>query len=151
MAKRLRSDSADRGAAMVEFTLVLVLFLSLIFALVQYGWAFYQKQEGSFAAREGARQAAVGTLTAAQICRLVNSKVSTSDVVRVTVSGAVPGTPPVVGEEITVNTSFAATRFNLPFIPFPANLQLTETAKTRTEDVKAGTSTYLGTTQTCSD
>jgi Flp pilus assembly protein TadG len=56
--RRLRKDRED-GAALVEFAVVLPLFILLIFGVMETGWFFAQNIEVRNAAREGARLAAV--------------------------------------------------------------------------------------------
>ena len=56
-AKRARSD---RGAALVEFAIVLPLFLMLILAAIDWGWFFVVRDAAANAAREGARARVVG-------------------------------------------------------------------------------------------
>lgn len=59
--KRLfkRFRDTETGQALVEFTLILPIFLLLLFALVDFGRAFYSWLIVTNAAREGARVAAV--------------------------------------------------------------------------------------------
>ena len=60
--KAVRSRVGDRGAAAVEFALVLPLLLILIFAIIDFGRMLNAKITLTEAAREGARAAAlVGT------------------------------------------------------------------------------------------
>lgn len=49
----------ERGAAMVEFALVLPIFLALLFGIISYGWMLSYRQSISQAAAEGARVLAV--------------------------------------------------------------------------------------------
>lgn len=56
--RRFRRDS-DKGQTLVEFALVLPVFLMLMFGLVDFGRGFYSWQLITNAAREGARVAAV--------------------------------------------------------------------------------------------
>jgi Flp pilus assembly protein TadG len=49
----------DRGAALVEFAVVVPLFLLLVFGVIEAGWFFAQEVELRNAAREGARLAVV--------------------------------------------------------------------------------------------
>jgi Flp pilus assembly protein TadG len=57
IVRKLRKTEA--GQALVEFTLILPLFLILLFAIVDFGRGFYTWVLVTNAAREGARMAAV--------------------------------------------------------------------------------------------
>jgi Flp pilus assembly protein TadG len=52
-------NTGERGQALVEFSLILPIFLLMIFALVDFGRMFFSWQIVTNAAREGARAAAV--------------------------------------------------------------------------------------------
>lgn len=54
-----RRTSTERGAAAVEFALVMPLLLLLVFGIIQYGYILSFRQALSQAAAEGARAAAV--------------------------------------------------------------------------------------------
>ena len=56
---RLFRRDRERGAAVVEFAVVLPLFLVLVFGVMEAGWLFAQQIEVRNAAREGARLAVV--------------------------------------------------------------------------------------------
>ena len=56
-ATRLRAS--EHGQSLVEFSMILPIFLILVFALVDFGRGFYTWQVVTNAAREGARAAAV--------------------------------------------------------------------------------------------
>ena len=58
--------AAERGAAAVEFALVLPLLMVIVFGIVNYGDMLSVRQSVSQAAAEGARAAAVRTGTDAQ-------------------------------------------------------------------------------------
>ena len=51
---------SERGQSLVEFTMILPILLILLFALVDFGRAFYTWMLVTNAAREGARQDAQG-------------------------------------------------------------------------------------------
>jgi Flp pilus assembly protein TadG len=57
--RRLARYAADDGAAMVEFSLVLLLLAILIFGIISFGYLFSFRQNMTQAAAEGARAAAV--------------------------------------------------------------------------------------------
>src|SRR5687767_8678973 len=49
----------QRGAILVEFGLIALLLFTLLFGVIEFGWAFYQHLDVRHGAREGARLAAV--------------------------------------------------------------------------------------------
>lgn len=49
----------DRGAALIEFAIIMPVLFLLIFAVIEFGWAFFQNLDVRHAAREGGRLAAV--------------------------------------------------------------------------------------------
>lgn len=50
----------NKGAAVVEFALVISLFLTLIFGIIDFGWYFFTQHTLQYATREGMRLALVG-------------------------------------------------------------------------------------------
>lgn len=54
-----RLAKGERGSVVVEFTLLLPLFLTFVFAIVELGSAWYSKQMLVSASREGARLGAL--------------------------------------------------------------------------------------------
>ncbi len=56
--RRIRG-SDERGAALIEFALVLPVLLVLLFGIIEASWAFGQQNDVRHGAREGARLAAV--------------------------------------------------------------------------------------------
>jgi Flp pilus assembly protein TadG len=55
---RVRRRTDDRGAALVEFALVMPLLMALILGMVSFGIVFNQEMQLTHAAREGARYGA---------------------------------------------------------------------------------------------
>lgn len=62
-----RLASTERGAAALEFAVVLPLLVLLVFGIVQFGFAFWRLQAVQAAAREGARIASLSQTTVQQI------------------------------------------------------------------------------------
>lgn len=63
----------EEGAAAVEFALIVGVLAILVFGLLEYGLAFWQVQNLRAAAREGAREAAVGGTEAEIRAKMVGS------------------------------------------------------------------------------
>jgi len=59
---RLRGDD---GAVLVEFAIIVPIFFLLIFGIMEFGWAFFQKIDVRGGANEGARLVAVNYKTTA--------------------------------------------------------------------------------------
>ncbi len=82
----------DRGAALVEFAIILPLLIVLLFGIMEASWAFAQVNDVRHGAREGARLAAVdfGTTAAirTEVCdRMDRTSASPISVTLDTVSG----------------------------------------------------------------
>ena len=60
----VREGPRARGAAIVEFAVVLPLLLTILFGIIEYGWVFMVRQTLQTSAREGARIAILQTSTA---------------------------------------------------------------------------------------
>jgi Flp pilus assembly protein TadG len=63
---RQRRRHDERGAALVEFAIASMVLLALLFGIISYGYALSFKQGLTQAAAEGARAAAVVSLSQAQ-------------------------------------------------------------------------------------
>lgn len=61
------SRDSDRGAAVIEFALVLPLLMMLVFGVVQFGLLYNRQQALHASAREGARVAALPSATLTDI------------------------------------------------------------------------------------
>jgi Flp pilus assembly protein TadG len=138
-----RHVCSDRGAVAVEFALIVPMFLLIVLGMIQYGMYFWAAQGGSTAAREAARRAAVGDFATcdqfrADVRARIDSlgDVSTAVVKRSYQKG--PGntdTAVEVGDVVTVTVEFHTTTFELPFIPFPDEGMVKQTADARVENV----------------
>src|SRR5262245_8715715 len=114
----------EEGAAAVEFALIVGLLAVLIFGMLEYGLAFWQVQNLRAAAREGAREAAVGGTPAEGRAKMVDSAAGS-----LTGGELVSISPPLGGEDqlgdpitvaITGNLSGAVQesfQVSIPFLP----------------------------------
>jgi Flp pilus assembly protein TadG len=139
-ARGIRHRNA-RGAAAVEFALLLPILLLLVFGTIQYGMYFWAMQGGSDVARSAARRAAVGDpATCADFRATVLSDIdgltgsgATATVTR-TYQTAIPSTVQV-GDVVTVHVEFSSFDLQVPFLPFVNNGEVTATVKSRVDFV----------------
>ena len=124
----------DTGAAAVEFALVSVLLLTLLFGIVQYGFYLYQSQSATSSAREGARLAAVGITACSQFKSDLDSRTTGVNLKNYRVSYS-PGA--TVGSSVTVTVIYAPTTFGFPFVPFLTG-DATQSGTARVERVFTG-------------
>jgi Flp pilus assembly protein TadG len=54
-----RRHERERGVVLVEFAIIALLLFTLIFGIIEFGWAYTQQLDVRHGAREGARLAAV--------------------------------------------------------------------------------------------
>ena len=114
----------EEGAAAVEFALIVGVLAILVFGLLEYGLAFWQVQNLRAAAREGAREAAVGGSPDEIRAKMVGSAAGS-----LTGGENIVVTPPTCGEnelgqpirvEITGGLSGAVQesfQVSIPFLP----------------------------------
>ena len=126
----------DRGSTVVEFALVMPIVLTLLMAIVQYGYHYWALETAAATAREAARRLVVGTDPACTV-----------DLARD--HAAAPGvgsTAPTVtyafdsglargqrGDLVTVTVSFQS--LDIGLLPLPGGGVVTETASNRVENV----------------
>lgn len=96
MRKKCRGED---GQAMVEFALILPIFLLILCGIIDFGWLFYNQLSLNNACREGARYAVVNTAegngTQAIINHIENATttVFANDGVRIDVEYTTPSDP----------------------------------------------------------
>ncbi|MEE1137978.1 MAG: TadE/TadG family type IV pilus assembly protein [Acutalibacteraceae bacterium] len=100
MKKHLRKKGkGEDGQAMVEFALILPIFLLILCGIIDFGWLFYNQLSLNNACREGARYAVVNTAegngTQAIINHIENATttVFANDGVRIDVEYTTPSDP----------------------------------------------------------
>ena len=79
-ASSRRHDSRARGAAIVEFAVVLPLLITILFGIIEYGWVFMVRQTLQHAAREACRTAVLSTSTDADIDARITDIMATTNV-----------------------------------------------------------------------
>lgn len=136
----------ERGATAVEFALILIPLLIVIFGLVQYGLYFYSAQSGSNAVNAAVRQLAVGNCqNTTQLQNYVKgqlgSAATSSDPVNVTpVWKKVDGTTVSnvvqadVGGTVQLTISFHTVNMHFPLVPFLNDAVVQRKVTARVED-----------------
>lgn len=151
----------DEGATLVEFAILAPLLFLIIFAIIEFGWAFGQHLDVRHGAREASRLAAVnygvdagyvGAVQTNQIGQAACDRMDLDGVTTIQItlddtdgSGAVE-----VGEyvEITVTHPLNTITGFLDFA-FPDPTNLTSTVRTRIERGVENEVTYVDGTYTC--
>lgn len=140
--QRPRRPRRDDGAAAVEFALVSVLLLTLLFGIIQYAYFFFQSQGASSTAREAARLAAVGVSScgAFESAVLGRAQANGTDIAAPDIaldmrdsSGTPVGTT-TIGDVAVVSITWTPQKFGFPFVPF-LDGTMTADAETRVENV----------------
>ena len=97
-----RTHNPERGQALVEFALVLPVFLVIVMATVDFGWALRSYITTTNSAREAARLGITGATAADIKARAVSTSAGllTADDVTVTNAGGTPGS------QLTVSVAY---------------------------------------------
>jgi Flp pilus assembly protein TadG len=143
---RRRRERGQRGAAAVEFALVLLPLVYLVFGMIQYGWYFYAMQSGSSAVGNAARQVAVGNCqNVGQVQAMLKKNLGpattaqnagqiTPTTLTFTKADGTSASVATYGGSVTVKATFPTFDLNFPLIPVPNNGNVTRTAVARVED-----------------
>lgn len=111
---RLVRAGAERGAAAVEFAIVLTVLIPLLLGIMEFGYAFFVQGTMAGAAREAARDYAIhrdqGQATAKAVEAGATAGVAAS---MVTFSGSCPATPPATGPMPSVTVTVKREKFQL--------------------------------------
>lgn len=70
--RKQKKDKREDGQAMVEFALILPIFLLILCGIIDFGWLFYNQLSLNNACREGARYAVVNTAEDANTQAIIN-------------------------------------------------------------------------------
>lgn len=136
-----RKREVENGAAAVEFALVMLPVIVLLFGLVQYGFYFWAMQGGSDIARSAARLSSVGdpdtcsefrTAVTAQINDLTGT--GATAVIERSYDRQSPSEV-AVGDTVAVVVRFKSPDMHFPFIPFINDGLVTARAESRVDFV----------------
>lgn len=137
----------DRGAAAVEFALIVPILLWLVFGIIQYSWYLYAMQSGTAAVGNATRRLSVGDCqTSAEVTNLVKNKLgaalTSGAVVTTTVSftnaaGGTTTSPGEIGGSVKLTASFRTLNMHFPLIPVPGGGTISRSATARVEDTTA--------------
>lgn len=141
MLDRRQRRECEHGAAAVEFALVVLPVIVLVFGLIQYGLYFWAMQGGSDIARSATRLAAVGSPADCAAFRSairdqiddLSGSGSTATITR-TYQRQTP-TKVSVGDTVNVQVSFNSIDLHFPFLPFIHDGQVTSQAQARVDFV----------------
>jgi hypothetical protein len=136
---RTRGRSRQSGATAVEFGLIVLPLTLLLFGIIQYGFYFWSMQAGSAAARDAAREAAVGNLRCSELATYVEARLGSSrDTSKpITVEREfIPADAPTIGDTVRITVDFNSHYFGL--VPVPAGAAVHQSADSRVENVRAG-------------
>lgn len=134
MINKSNRHKNKRGAAMVEFALVLPLFILLVFGIIEFGRAFYTWSLMSEAVREGARAGVVETNDTAATATA--GQVANAFLAAVGINGAMVNTAIV---PLTADVDAVDVQATLAFQPlglngiFPNDFQLSARSLMRQE------------------
>lgn len=132
---KLRSEG-QRGAAVVEFAIVLPVLLLLLFGIIEMGFALYDKAMITHASREGARAGIVfkvPPVTDEEIISVVNSYLGST---LITFGGSSNATVTITrngynaGDELKVTVAFTYTTLVLPDLVETLSRQFNMVAET---------------------
>lgn len=125
----VRSRGDERGQATVEFAMMLPIICILLFAIIQFGMAFWTYQQVSAAASEGARRGAVSrastsrTTDIQQAARAASPNLVSSSMNVASSSTWLPGAPLTVTVTYPVQVRIMAITF------FDDRLSVSRTAR----------------------
>ncbi len=102
-----RGAHRARGAAVVEFAVVLPLLLTILFGIIEYGWIFMVRQTLQQAAREGCRVAILQASTPADVEARVDDVMGAASLAGYTTlyTPSLPGDDPPI-ETVSVSIAY---------------------------------------------
>ncbi len=132
--QRRKNRKSIRGQSMVEFALLLPVFLMLVMGVIDIARAYSVLQVVTNAAREGARVAIIPTTAPATVTATVNAYLAAGGQAGCATAGANLGTAGAAGANTTVTVSCNFITLTGTLIPgWAGNFALAQTATMRHE------------------
>ncbi len=130
----------DRGAVMVEMAIMAPILFLVLFAVIEFGWAFSQHLDSRHGAREGVRLAAVnynpfsqtGTAQHATILATACQRMDPAGVTKIRLTLVTPGANQV-GDRARLEVSVDVETLSGMLDPILDDMVLTSTVVTRLE------------------
>ena len=122
---RLRglSGRTRRGAAVIEFAIVVPIFFLMVFGMIEFGRMVMVHQLLAGAAREGARQAIVNGTTAGDVEQTVRDFLTATSIDGQAASVSVTPDPSTVGTGVAVTVATGIEFERVSWLPAPFFLQ----------------------------
>ena len=141
-----RTRRSERGAVAVEFALVMLPLVVLLFGAVQYGFYFWALQGGSDIARDATRLSAVGD-SATATCTAFRSEIrdqinglsgdgASATITRTYIDAQSPPNGPTEGDTVKVSVRFKSIDMHFPFIPFINDGVVTSNSTSRVDYIE---------------
>ena len=118
-----------RGAAAVEFAVVLPVFITLVFGMIEYGRMVMVQQVITNAAREGCRKAIMDGATSQEVQAVVNNYLESAGITSATIT-ITPSEPSEAGAGEPVTVSVSVPYDQVSWLPAPMYLSGTEMSAT---------------------
>lgn len=146
---RLRRRTQS-GAASVEFALVMLPFLLIIFGLIQYGLYFYSVQTGGHMTATAGRQISVGNCSNINtLTTYINDGIGAArdrsasapwSVTRTYYhnNAVVSQAAAQQGDKVNLTVEYASINMHFPLLPFISDAKITRTVEVRLEDTTDG-------------
>ncbi len=130
----------------MEFALILLPFLTMLFGMIQYGLYFYSAQTGSATANEAVRQLSVGNCQdSADLKAFVTGRLGGAATGAPTIAttyldpgNTIPASPAaqnvLIGGTVKLDLSFPTLNMHFPFVPFLSDSAVSRVVTARVED-----------------
>jgi Flp pilus assembly protein TadG len=134
---RWTGKGSRKGATLVEFAIVVPIYLLLVFGIIEYGRMIMVQQVITNAAREGARVGVLDNSTSADVTTAANRFLSPAGISSATIS-ATPSPPSSAAYASLVTVTVSVPYNSVSWLPSPMYLggkTLTSTSKMRRESI----------------